>query len=100
MINLSIKPSAVPSVWKIEKITPVFKSGDSIKPENHRPISGLPIASKILEKTVHNNLITFLENKHRLTDCQTANNCKSVELRVRNWYGLLTICLEDLKLLL
>ena len=50
MINLSIKPSTVPSVWKIEKITPVFKSGDLTKPENHRPISELPIASKILEK--------------------------------------------------
>lgn len=73
MINLSIKPSAVPSVWKIENIAPVFKSGDSTKPENHRPMSGLPIASKILEKTVHNNLITFLENKNRLTGCQTAN---------------------------
>ena len=51
------------------KIAPVFKSGDSTKPENHWPISRLSIASKILEKAVHHNLITFLENKN-LTDCQ------------------------------
>ena len=70
IINLSIKTSTVPSVWKIANITPVFKSGDSTKPENHRPISVLPIASKILEKAVHHNLITFLENKNLLTDCQ------------------------------
>ena len=70
IINLSIKTSAVPSVWKVAKITPFFKSGDSTKPENHRPISILPIASKIMKKAVHHNLITFLENKNLLTDCQ------------------------------
>ena len=31
IINLSIKTSTVHSVWKIAKITPVFKSGDSTK---------------------------------------------------------------------
>ena len=45
IINLSIKTSTLPSVWKIAKIAPVFKSGDSTKPENHRPISILRIAS-------------------------------------------------------
>ena len=70
IINLSIKTSTVPSVWKITKIASVFKSRDLTKSENHCPISLLPIASKILEKTVHHNLITILENKNLLTDCQ------------------------------
>ena len=69
IFNLSIKTSTVPSVWKITKITPVFKSGDSTKPEN-QSISTLPIALKTLEKAVHHNLITFLENKNLLTNCQ------------------------------
>ena len=43
IINLSIKTSTVPSVWKIGRITPVFKTGDLTKPENHQPISLLPI---------------------------------------------------------
>ena len=74
IINLSIKTSTVPSIWKIAKITPVFKSGDSTKPENHRPISILPVVSKILEKAVHHNLITFLEEQKFLTDCQFGAN--------------------------
>ena len=43
---------------------------DSAKPENHWPISIVPITSKILENTVYHNLITFLENKNPLSDCQ------------------------------
>ena len=63
IINLSIKTFSIPSISKIPKTTSVFKSGDSTKPENHRPISVLNIASKILEKAVQHNLITFLEKK-------------------------------------
>ena len=70
IINLSIKTSTVPSIWKIAKITPVFKSGDSSQPENYRPISVLPVLSKILEKAVHSNLISFLEDENLLNDCQ------------------------------
>ena len=70
IINLPIKTYTVPSIWKIAKIIPVFRSGESTKPENHQPISILPIASKILEKAVHHNLIMFLENKNLFTDCQ------------------------------
>ena len=68
--NLSIKTSTVPSVWKIAKITPVFKSGDSTKPENLRSISILPIGSEILKKAVHHDLLKFLEKKNLLTYCQ------------------------------
>ena len=35
IINLSMKTSTVPSVWKIAKITPIFKSSDLTEPENH-----------------------------------------------------------------
>ena len=34
-----------------------------------RSISILPVALEILEKAVHHNLMTFLENKNLLTDC-------------------------------
>lgn len=69
MINLSIKTCTVQSVWKVAKITPVFKPRDSNKSENHQPISILPIALKILEIVVQHNPITFLENKNLLNSC-------------------------------
>ncbi|XP_057305259.1 uncharacterized protein LOC130642190 [Hydractinia symbiolongicarpus] len=49
IINLSINTSTVPSAWKVAKVAPIFKSGDSSLPENYRPISILPVLSKILE---------------------------------------------------
>ena len=60
LVNLSIKHAVVPSVWKVAVVTPIFKSGIKSDISNYRPISILPIVSKIAEKWV-----THL-NKYRL----------------------------------
>lgn len=52
VINLSIETGAIPSEWKQAKIVPLFKSGNKDELDNYRPISILPILSKILEKAV------------------------------------------------
>ena len=52
IINLSLKSSTIPTLWKSAKILPIYKSGKSTDPGNHRPISILPVVSKILEKSV------------------------------------------------
>ena len=66
IINLSITTGRVPNVWKMAKIVPIHKSGATDRPENYRPISVLPILSKILEKAVHCQLMQFLEENHLL----------------------------------
>ena len=73
IINLSITTGKVPNVWKMAKIVPIHKSGATDKPENYRPISVLPILSKILEKAVHCQLMQFLEENHLLSDSQFGN---------------------------
>ena len=70
IINLSIQTSTVPTIWKVAKISPVFKSGVNTLPENYRPISVLPVLSKLLEKAVHSNLMNFLEKVNLLSDFQ------------------------------
>ena len=70
VLNLSIITSTVPSIWKSAKITPTFKSGNADLVENYRPISVLPVLSKILEKAVHQQLYNFLETNNLLYDCQ------------------------------
>ena len=52
--NLSIKNSFFPDKWKVGKVTPlrVHKSGSKDDVNNFRPISVLPILSKVLEKHV------------------------------------------------
>ena len=70
IINLSRKISVVPSTWKIAKISLAFRSGDSSLPENYRPISILPVLSKIPEKAVHKELMNYLETNKLLNDSQ------------------------------
>ena len=66
ILNLSLNTSTVPSMWKLA-ISSTFKSGNS---GHYRPISVLPVLSKILEKKVHQQLYNFLESNNLLYDCQ------------------------------
>ena len=70
IINLSLRTGVFPSIWKNAKITPVHKKGDTKNPENFRPISVLPIFSKIIEKAAHSQLSAFLERNELLTEFQ------------------------------
>ena len=70
IINLSLQSKIVPSAWKQAKIVPIFKSGDMENAENYRPISVLPVLSKLLEKAVHDQLLTFLESNELLNNSQ------------------------------
>ena len=70
LINLSLNTSSVPRDWKIAKITPLFKGGDSNEETNYRPISVLSVFSKVLERAVHQQLIHFLESNKLLSENQ------------------------------
>ena len=48
IINTSIVPGIFPQLWKNPHVLPYFKAGDSDMVENYRPISLLPILSKLL----------------------------------------------------
>ena len=70
ILNLSLNNSTVPSMWKLTKISPTFKSGNLEHVENYRLISVLPVLSKILEKAVHLQLYIFLKLNNLLYGCQ------------------------------
>lgn len=70
IINLSLNTSTVPTVWKSAKITPTFKSGNPELVANYRPISVLPILSKLMERAVHNQLYAYMESNRLFYDCQ------------------------------
>ena len=50
IINTSIVTNAYPRLWKISHVVPTYKNGDVDEVSNYRPISLLPVLSKILEK--------------------------------------------------
>lgn len=58
--NQSIKTSHFPRKWKEAKVTPLHKGGPKDDLNNYRPISILPVISKLLEKHVHDALMAFL----------------------------------------
>ena len=60
LINNYIESGIVPDNLKIAKIVPIFKAKETHLVKNYRPISLLPVISKILERVVHQNLFSFL----------------------------------------
>ena len=63
--NLSITIGVFPQQMKIANIVPIYKSGDNTLFNNYRPVSVLPLFSKVLERIVYNRLIEFF-NKHNV----------------------------------
>ena len=70
IVNLSITTSNFPESWKRARVTPIHKSGPMEKPENYRPISVLPIVSKICERAVHMQVVKYLEDHKLLSGSQ------------------------------
>ena len=64
LCNLSIRLSRFPRKCKIAKLKPLYKKGSKLEAKNYRPISLLPLVSKIFEKIIHIQTQCFLdENK-------------------------------------
>ena len=61
LINLTISSGEIPSQWKEAKVTPIFKAGKKVDENNYRPISVLPLVSKIMERAVQVQLLAFFE---------------------------------------
>ena len=66
LFNLSLSSEKVPIDWKCAKVSAVFKKGSKLYIGNYRPISVLPIISKVLEKLVHNQIYSFLSENNLL----------------------------------
>ena len=65
IFNASFLQGMVPDKLKVGLIHPIHKGDSNMICSNYRPISILPIFSKILEKLMHKRLTSFLE-KHKL----------------------------------
>ena len=64
IINQIINTGVFPNKLKIAKITPIFKKDDRTLFTNYRPISLLPIFSKVIEKVICIQINDFfVENK-------------------------------------
>ena len=71
IINASIYTSHFPSSWKCSSIKALHKGGDRATPSHYRPISLLPVPSKIVEKYVRHQLTNHLEDNELLYRSQS-----------------------------
>ena len=69
--NLSITTGIFPKDLKIARVIPIYKKGIKTSPGNYRPISILPVISKVFEKKLVNaRLMKFIESNHILSEHQ------------------------------
>ena len=66
LCNLSINLSKFPNECKIALLKPLFNKGSKLEAKNYRPISLLPLVSKIFEKVVHNQTQSYLDKNNIL----------------------------------
>ena len=62
--NVSISLNKFPRAFKLAKVKPIFKKGRKTSVSNYRPISLLPIHSKVIEKVVHGQTTKFLNDNN------------------------------------
>ena len=71
IINLSLHTSTVPVDFKTARVVPLYKKGDRNCEGNYRPVSILPVVSKIMERVVYNQLSTYLNENNLIYDFQS-----------------------------
>ena len=76
LVNTSLESGEFPNSLKTARVTPIFKSGNHNDLSNYRPISVLPLLSKIYEKVVYRQIYEFLERKDILFKNQFGFRCK------------------------
>lgn len=69
-INHSLRYGYFPESLKIAKVCPIHKAGSKADTSNYRPISVLPVLSKVYEKIIYNRLHTYLESINYLSNNQ------------------------------
>ena len=72
IFNASYMSGKFPSIWKVAKVTPLYKGGLKTERDNHRPISVLPCISKIQESFANSNLQAFAQNLGLISQHQYA----------------------------
>lgn len=79
-INVCLARGVFPDSLKIAKVSPIYKTGSRSDPGNYRPVSVLPVISKIFERILYNRLNAYLTDKNFLIDQQYGFRPKSSTL--------------------
>lgn len=70
LINICFSEGYFPMELKIARVIPVHKGGEDDCCNNYRPISLLPVISKVFEGVLKTRLLDFFENSNIFSDSQ------------------------------
>ena len=71
LFNTPIETSQFPDSWKVARVTPIFKEGDKAEKSNYRPISVLPVISRLFEKLVFDQLYQHMKENRLFSPDQS-----------------------------
>ncbi|CAB4019051.1 Hypothetical predicted protein, partial [Paramuricea clavata] len=61
---MSIDSDQFPSDWKAARVIPLFKKGQRSMLDNYRPISILPVVSKLMERIMYDQMYEYLNQNN------------------------------------
>ena len=69
IINLSLGTATFPPKWKLARVLPILKGKDldDKSPASYRPISNLPVISKLCERVAQSQMLHYLESTKSVT---------------------------------
>ena len=71
LLNMSLENGKFPDDWKKAHVIPIHKKGDKDNVNNYRPISILPIVSKIFERIVFKHVYNYLHENNLISRHQS-----------------------------
>ena len=91
IFNLSMSKGLFPNDWKISRVAPIYKDGPTDVDSNYRPISVLPVVSRLFEKLICDQFYSILNEYRRLFSKQSGFRKFHSALtcllgRANNWY--------------
>lgn len=70
LFKMSYSAGMVPSSWKSALVHPIPKKGDRSDPSNYRPIAITSLLSKVMERIINTQLLSYLEDHQLISDHQ------------------------------
>ena len=71
IFNASIASGIFPDDWKVAKVSPLYKANSRSEANNYRPISILPVVSKVVEKIIFSQMYKYLREDDILSQYQS-----------------------------
>jgi hypothetical protein len=98
IFNTSLNFGIFPEKMKLAKVIPIHKAGIKSDICNYRPISLLPVISRIFEKVVKSRLLHFLHSQNFFSDYQFGFlTGRSTEMALNNFFSNVHMGLNDPK---